>query len=108
MIFQNKIEVIPFKDFMSRPAAIIQKKTPLQTNIFSFIPAITVKGLLPFSDMGFTLFLVASSAVVVIALSETLFAHSGFIEVSAGVSSVLKFALPVAGYGAIFWLLSTL
>jgi hypothetical protein len=101
-------EVIPFKDFMSRPAASIQKKTPLQTNIYSFLPAITIKGMFPLGDPAFTLFLIGSCVVVGIALSESLFASSGFTEVSSGISSFLKILLPVAGYGLIFWLFNTI
>jgi hypothetical protein len=108
MFYKNKIEVILFKDFMSRPAASIQKKTPLQTNIYSFLPTITIKGMFPLGDPAFALFLIGSCVVVGIALSESVFASSGFTEVSCGISSFLKVLLPVVGYGLIFWLFSTI
>lgn len=107
MFTANKKEVIPFREFMSRPA-LQPKETPLKLNIYSFIPTITLKGLLPLSDMGFTIFLIGGCAVVVFALSETLFAHTGYTEVSTGVSSFLKVVLPALGYGLIFWFFSTL
>jgi hypothetical protein len=108
MFYKNKIEVIPFEDFMSRPAASIQKKTPLQTNIYSFLPTITIKGMFPLGDPAFALFLIGSCVVVGIALSEPVFASGGFTEVSSGISSFLKVLLPVVGYGLIFWLFTTI
>jgi len=108
MFLKNKIEVIPFEDFMSPPAASIQKKTPLQSSIYSFLPPITIKSLLPVADPMFALFLIGCSVVVVFALSESLFASSGFTEISVGLSSFLKIALPLVGYGLIFWLFSTI
>lgn len=116
MFITNKIEVIPFREFTSPPALSFsdysekpsKKVIPLQSSIYSFLPPITIKSLLPIADPMFALFLIGSSLVVVIALSESLFASSGFTEVSAGVSSFLKVALPIVGYGLIFWLFSTL
>src|SRR5437763_3054122 len=104
MLLKNKIEVIPFKDFMSPPAASIRKKTPLQSSIYSFLPPITIKSLLPLTDPMFALFLIGSSIVVLIAISEDLFASTGFTAVSAGISSFLNIALPLVGYGLSFWL----
>ncbi|MDP4085775.1 MAG: hypothetical protein Q8934_14310 [Bacillota bacterium] len=108
MFFQNKIEVIPFKEFMSPPAPTKKEIIPLTTSVFSFLPTFTLKGFFPIHDVGFCLFLVGSAAVAGMALSEKLFAHGGFIEVSEGVGNFLKIVLPVVGYGLIIWLFTTL
>jgi hypothetical protein len=108
MFLQNKKEVISFRDFMSRPAATIQKKIPHKNYMFSFMPAFGLKDLFPFQDLDFTLFFIGSCAVLAIALSEKLFAHSGYTEFSEGLSSFLKVILPIVGYGSILWFFSTL
>jgi hypothetical protein len=108
MVFSNKKEVIPFKDFMSPPAASIRKKIPLQT-VYSFLPPFTIKSFLPVGiDPMFTIFLVAGGVVVLVAVSEYLLAEAGFTEISGFMTGLFKFLLPVVGYGSILWFLATL
>jgi hypothetical protein len=109
MFAKNKIEVIPFKDFMcGRPATPIQKKTPLLP-VYSFLPPFTIKSLLPIGlDPTFTIFILASGIIVLLAVCEYALAEFGFTEISDVLGTVFKFAFPVAGYGTILWFLSTL
>jgi hypothetical protein len=91
-----------------RPATPIQKKTPLMP-VYSFLPPFTIKSLLPVGiDPTFTIFLIASSTIVVLAFAEYALAEFGFTEISDFMGTVFKFILPVVGYGTIFWFLSTL
>jgi hypothetical protein len=109
MFQTNKIEVIPFKDFMcGRPATPIQKKTPLLP-VYSFLPPFTIKSLLPVGiDPTFTIFVIAGASVAVLALFEYMLAEFGFTEISDIMGTTFKFAFPVVGYGTILWFLSTL
>jgi hypothetical protein len=108
LLNKKKIEVISFRDFMSRPAASIQKKAPL-IPVYSFLPPFTIKSLLPVGlDPTFTIFVIAGSTVVIFALFEYMLAEFGFTEISDVLGTVFKFAFPVAGYGTILWFLSTL
>jgi hypothetical protein len=107
MFNKNKIEVIPFREFVSRPATCTQKKAPLMP-VYSFLPPFTIKSLLPIGDPAFALFLIAGGVVVFLAFSEYMLAEFGFTEISDVFGSVSKFLLPVAGYGTILWFLSTL
>jgi hypothetical protein len=110
MFLQKKIESYSLTEFLSRPAANIPKKeiAPHKNYMFSFMPAFGLKDLFPFQDLDFTLFFIGSCAVLAIALSEKLFAHSGFTEFSEGLSSFLKVVLPIVGYGSILWFFTTL
>ncbi|MGE8079237.1 hypothetical protein [Peribacillus loiseleuriae] len=105
MIGKRKIEVIPFKDFMRRPATLIQNRTPLQTNIYSFFPPITISSFIPVGDPAFALFLIGGSLITVIALSEYLFASGGLSGLAGTIAGIMKLILPIAGYGLIFWFL---
>ncbi|MFJ7680350.1 hypothetical protein ACIQXQ_20185 [Peribacillus sp. NPDC097198] len=105
MFKKHKIEVIPYKDFMSRPATSIQRKTPLHSNIYSFFPSITITSFFPIGDPAFAFFLVSGGLIAVVALSETALASSGLSSVSSVLSSLFRFVLPVVGYGLIFWFL---
>jgi hypothetical protein len=107
MFNKNKIEVIPFREFVSLPAKRTQKKAPLMP-VYSFLPPFTIKSLLPIGDPAFALFLIAGGVVVVLAFSEYMLAEFGFTEISDVFGTVSKFLLPVAGYGTILWFLSTL
>ncbi len=86
------------------PAAQIPKVKPHTTNLFSIFPPITLKSFLPVQD-PFTLFLIGGGLILAIALSETLFASSGYSEVAGTISGIFKFVLPVFCYGLIFWFL---
>jgi hypothetical protein len=105
---KNKIEVISFREFVSRPATYTQKKAPLPLSICSFLPPFTIKSLLPVGDPAFALFLIAGGVIVILAFSEYMLAEFGFTEISDVFGMVSKFLIPVAGYGTILWFLSTL
>ncbi|PKR82442.1 hypothetical protein [Heyndrickxia camelliae] len=105
MFSNNKIEVISFKDFMSRPAHPIERNTPLQTSIYSFFPPITLKALFPLHDPTFSLFILACGTVIVFAITEKIFAVNGLNGIASSISSFLKFAFPIGSFGIIFWFL---
>jgi hypothetical protein len=108
-MFNKKKEVIPFREFLSRPAYDTQKKKPLPIQLYSFLPPFSIKSMLPIGvDPAFTLFLIAGGTIVILALSEYMLAEFGFTEISDVMGTVFKLALPVIGYGTIFWFLSTL
>jgi hypothetical protein len=108
MLRTKKIEVIPFREFVSLPAKRTQKKAPLLP-VYSFLPPFTIKSLLPIGlDPTFTIFIIAGTSVVVLALFEYTLAEFGFTEISDIMGTIFKFAFPVVGYGTILWFLSTL
>lgn len=108
MFHKNKIEVIPFREFVSLPPTPIQKRTPLLP-LYSFLPPFSIKSLLPVGlDPTFTIFVMAGSAVVLVALTEYFLAEFGFTGIARVLSSVFNVMLPVVGFGTIFWFLSTL
>ncbi|MEK5390233.1 hypothetical protein NSQ59_07590 [Margalitia sp. FSL K6-0131] len=104
-MLNKKIEVIPFNEFMSRPAHPIERNLPLQTSIYSFFPPITLKAFFPLHDPTFVLFTLACGTVVVIALTEKILAINGLTGIAGNISSFLKFAFPIGSFGLIFWFL---
>lgn len=82
---------------MNRPAILPQKKTPIQSNIYSLFPPITITPFFPVGDPVFALFLLGGALIAGIALSETAFASNGMTAVSSAISSLVRFALPIVG-----------
>lgn len=107
-MFIKKKEVIPFKDFMSPPAAIIPKRKPLPTSLYSFFPPITIKSFFPIHDFGFSLFLTTGGIVLVLALADRFFTSTETSEVGMYLSSFAKVAFPVVGFGSVLWLFTQL
>ncbi|WP_409297780.1 hypothetical protein V1498_06925 [Peribacillus sp. SCS-26] len=103
-MFAKKIEVIPFKDFMSPPAPST-RKTPLPTKVYSIFPAFTIKSLFPMGDPTFTLFLVAAGAITGIALTEKFLEAFDLDDVASVISTTSKFLIPTAGLCGIVWVL---
>lgn len=106
-MFNQKREVIPFKEFLRPPAAIIPNRRPL-TPIYSFFPPITIKSFFPIHDGGFSLFLLAGSVVVIIALADRFLMSTDCSAFGMYVSAFAKVAFPVVGFGAGLWLLTQL
>lgn len=105
MFTNHKIGVIPFKEFMSRPATLTQKKTPLQSNIYSLFQPISITSFFPLGDQAFAIFLFGGAVIAGIALTEIALATNGMTAVSSAITSLVKFVLPILGYGLIFWFL---
>ncbi|MFP3886597.1 hypothetical protein U8V97_14190 [Priestia filamentosa] len=103
MFNKNKKEVILFKDFMSRPAASIQKEIPLQTNIYSFSPVITLGDFFPLHEPAFALFFISASLIAAIAFCEKILAVNGFTDISGYIARITSVLLPIVSYGALFW-----
>jgi hypothetical protein len=106
MNVRTKKEVISFRDFMSRPATTIQKKTPLRNNIYSFFPPITIGSFFPVHDLEFSLFLLSGGVIVIIAIMDRFL--TGTDASSAGIllSNIARVAFPVVGFGSVLWLLT--
>ena len=102
MLFQQKIEVIPFKEFMSRPAYRIPKKIPLTNSIYSFLPPITVKGLFPLHEPAFALFVLGGCLNVATAFVEYLLAENDSGYLAAIISNVASVLFPIIAYGVVF------
>ncbi|MCM3411210.1 hypothetical protein [Metabacillus litoralis] len=105
MLFKNKSEVISLKDFMSSPAASIQKEKPLQTSIYSIFPVITIGDFFPIQEPGFALFFISTGIIAAIALCEKWLAMNGFTDISGNISRMTSVLFPVVSYGALFWFL---
>ncbi|MBP1944653.1 hypothetical protein [Cytobacillus luteolus] len=103
MFNKNKIEVIPFNEFMSRPAYRIPKKIPLTNSIFSFLPPITLKGLFPLHEPAFALFVLGGGLIVATAFVEYLLAENDSGYIASIISSAASVLFPIVAYGAVFW-----
>jgi hypothetical protein len=108
MFTKNKKEVIPFKEFMSLPAKRIHQETPLNTSIYSFFPPITIKSFFPVHDLGFSLFLIGGAVILAVALADRFLMSTDTSEIGMYLSSFVKVAFPVVGFGSILWLFSQL
>lgn len=109
MFGKNKIEAIPFKEFMANERAV--KEMPHTNNIYAFsafFPAITPQGLFPIHDPAFALFVCVSGAVVASAFFERFFIRSGSPYIAEMISMTTGFIFPAIVYGAVFWFLFSL
>jgi hypothetical protein len=110
MKWKNKIETIPFREFMAGPHHP-QKETSHTNSIYvmsAFFPTITPGSFFPIHDTGFALFLISGSVIVSSAFFQHLSAKIGFTGVSEAISSISGFVFPIVVYGAIFWLFFSL
>ncbi|MED4534853.1 hypothetical protein [Metabacillus fastidiosus] len=108
MFNKNKIEVIPFKDFMSRPAACIQKEIPLQTNIYGFLPGMSLERFFDMSPQVSGLYAVVLGVGAFAMLShliEVTTAKNGFNNVAYVIETVTRFILPMGTFGFMIWVL---
>lgn len=109
MISVKKKETLSLKEFMSRPATLIQKKKSPLRPVYSFFPTISIKSMFPFgTDPIFTVFIIGCSLLLVIVVSETLLAKNGFTEIASFISTTLKYTLPVIVFGSAICFLLTL
>jgi hypothetical protein len=109
MFRKNKIEAIPFKEFMANERAV--KEMPHTNNIYvysAFFPTITPKSFFPIHDTDFLLFLVGAGAIVGSAFLQHITARVGSSLIADVLSSISAFVFPVIVYGAIFWFFFTL
>lgn len=102
MVFSKKTEVFSVKEFMNRTA-----KTPKMPNlpIYSFLPAVSLKTLIPISDPTFALFLAVTGGITAIALIEKILELCEIEEVAEFINTTMKIFLPIAGFGSVIWLL---
>jgi hypothetical protein len=109
MFGKNKIEAIPFKEFMANERTV--KEMPRTNNIYAFsafFPTITPQGLFPLHDPGFALFVCVSGAVVVSAFFERFFIRNGSPYIAEVISMATGFIFPAIVYSAVFWFLFSL
>jgi hypothetical protein len=104
-MFNQKKEVITFKEFMSSPATRTFHGTPLTSSIYSFLPPLTLMDFIPIQEPAFAMFLIGSSLIVGIAMLEKVISGSGSTEFSAILSTLARISFPAVGFGALFWLL---
>jgi hypothetical protein len=107
MFCKNKIEVIPFREFMAGNHRV-KKETPRTKNVCAmsaFFPVITPQNLFPIHDPGFALFVIGAGLIAGSAFLERISARFGAPVVAQVISDVSRFLFPVIGYGALFWFL---
>jgi hypothetical protein len=105
MFCKNKIEVIPFREFMAGTHHS-QKEAPRTNSIYAmsaFFPTITPGSFFPVHDPGFALFLIGEAAIVGSAFFQHFAAKSGSPAISEAIGAISGFVFPVVVYGAIFW-----
>jgi hypothetical protein len=105
MFCKNKIEVIPFREFMAGNHRT-KKETPRTKNVSvmsAFFPVITPGSFFPIHDTGFALFLIGSATIAGSALLQHMTAKAGSNAISEVISSISGFIFPVIVYSSIFW-----
>jgi len=110
MFCKNKIEVIPFREFMAGNHRT-KKETPRTKNVCvmsAFFPTITPGSFFPVHDPGFALFLIGGAVIAGSAFFQHFAAKSGSPAISEAIGAISGFVFPVVVYGAILWFFFTL
>lgn len=109
MVFtKNKIEVIPFREFMSPPAETIPKVKPHTPILYSLVPGMTVERFFDMSPQvatAYALVLGVGGIAILSHLIETSIAKSGLEHVSYIIEKITSLALPIGTYAFMFWVL---
>jgi hypothetical protein len=109
MFKKNKIEAIPFREFMANEHK--RKETPHTKSIYAFsgfFPTITPTSFFPVYDTDFLLFLVGAGAIIASSFFEQMAAQLGLTNVAGTIKTISSFAFPVMVYGAVLWLFFSL
>jgi hypothetical protein len=105
MLLKNKMETIPFREFMAGNHRTRKEASPNKSirSMSVFFSVITPSSFFPVHDTGFALFLIGSAAIAGSALLQHMTAKAGSTAISEVISSVSGFIFPAVVYGAVFW-----
>lgn len=100
MFNKNKIEAIPFRDFL---AGSVPKEIPHTNNIYSVFPIMTPQMFFPIHQTDFALFVITGGVILIAAFSERISERYGFTLAADIISGAVKVVLPVVSFGALAW-----